>query len=97
MTTKLIARWTAPEDGAGFDADYLSTHAKLASALPDVTFSSGKCASGPYYRMAQLSWDSQEAMGAALGSPEGASLMGDTERLQQSFGNKVDVLIVNED
>ena len=54
MTTKLIALWTAPDDGAGFDADYLATHAKLASAIPGVTFTSGKCVSGPYYRMAQL-------------------------------------------
>jgi uncharacterized protein (TIGR02118 family) len=97
MTTKLIALWTAPEDGEGFDADYKQTHAKLAAALPGVTFSSGRCASGPYFRMATLAWDSQEAMGGALGSPEGAALMGDTERLQSTFGNKADVLIVNED
>ena len=97
MTTKLIALWTAPDDGAGFDADYLATHAKLASAIPGVTFTSGKCVSGPYYRMAQLSFESQETMGAGLGSSEGAALMGDSERLQQAFGNKVEVLIVNED
>ena len=97
MTTKLIALWTAPADGDGFDADYLATHAKLASALPGVSFSSGKCSSGPYYRIAELSFESQETMGGALGSSEGAALMGDTERLQQTFGNKVDVLIVNED
>ena len=47
--------------------------------------------------VAELSFESQETMGAALGSSEGASLMGDTERLQQTFGNKVDVLIVNGD
>jgi uncharacterized protein (TIGR02118 family) len=98
MTTKLIALWTTPNDGDAFDADYLATHAKLASALPGVTFSSGKCApGGAYYRMATLAFDSQEAMGGALGGSEGAALMGDTERLQQTFGNKADVLIVNED
>ena len=97
MTTKLIALWTAPTDGDGFDADYLATHAKIASGLPGVTFTSGKCASGPYYRIAELAFESQETMGAALGSSGGAELMGDTERLQQTFGNKVDVLIVNED
>src|SRR3954468_12713184 len=97
MTTKLIALWTAPEDGDGFDADYLATHAKLCSALPGVTYSTGRCVSGPYFRMASLEFESQEAMGAALGSSDGAALMGDTERLQQAFGNKADVLIVNED
>jgi uncharacterized protein (TIGR02118 family) len=96
--TKLIALWTAPTDVDGFEADYASTHAKLASAVPGVTFSSGRCApGGPYYRLAELAFASGDAMGAGLGSPEGAAVMADGERLQQAFGNKLDVLIVNED
>ena len=97
MTTKLIALWTAPSDVEGFDADYLATHAGLARTVPGVTFSSGRCVSGPYFRIAELSFASQEAMGAGLGGAEGAALMADSERLQQAFGNKLDVLIVNED
>jgi uncharacterized protein (TIGR02118 family) len=97
MTTKLIALWTAPSDADGFEADYLATHAGLAAAVPGVSFSSGRCASGPYYRIAELSFESQEAMGAGLGSPEGAAVMVDGERLQKEFGNKLDVLIVNAD
>ena len=97
MTTKLLALWTAPSDAEGFDADYLATHAGLARAVPGVTFSSGRCVSGPYYRVAELEFESQEAMGAGLGGAEGASLLADGERLQQTFGNKLDVLIVNAD
>ena len=97
MTTKLIALWTAPSDAEGFEADYLATHASLAAAVPGVTFSSGRCMSGPYYRIAELSFESGEAMGAGLGGAEGAAVMADGERLQQAFGNKLDVLIVNAD
>lgn len=97
MTTKLIALWTAPTDVEGFEADYTATHAGLAAAIPGVTFSSGRCVSGPYYRIAELSFASQEAMGAGLGGAEGAAVMVDGERLQKEFGNKLDVLIVNAD
>ena len=97
MTTKLIALWTAPTDADGFAADYLATHAGLAAAVPGVSFSSGRCVSGPYYRIAELAFESQDAMGAGLGSPEGAAVMVDGERLQKEFGNKLDVLIVNAD
>jgi uncharacterized protein (TIGR02118 family) len=97
MTTKLIALWSAPTDGAGFDADYLATHAALARAVPGVTFSSGRCVSGPYYRIAELSFDSQEAMGAGLGGAEGAAVMADGQRLQEAFGNKLEVLVVEQD
>ena len=97
MTTKLIALWSAPSDVDGFEADYLATHAGLARAVPGVTFSSGRCMSGPYHRIAELSFESQESMGAGLGGAEGAALMADSDRLQQEFGNKVDVLIVNAD
>ena len=97
MTTKLIALWSAPSDVDGFEADYRATHAGLARAVPGVTFTAGRCVSGPYHRVAELSFPSQEAMGAGLGGAEGAALMADGERLQQAFGNKLEVLIVDED
>ena len=98
MTTKLIALWTAPSsDADGFDADYLATHVELARAVPGVTFSSGRCMSGPYYRVAELAFASQQTMGTGLGGAEGAALLADGERLQQAFGNKLDVLIVKGD
>ena len=95
---KLVALWTAPADPDGFDADYLETHAKLCRALPGlVSFSSGRCVSGPYFRTADLAFESGETMGAGLGGPEGAALLEDTERLQSTFGNKVETLVVATD
>jgi uncharacterized protein (TIGR02118 family) len=95
---KLVALWTAPSDADAFDADYLATHAGLCKAIPGlVSFSSGRCVSGPFYRVAELAFDSGETLGAGLGSPEGAALMADSERLSTAFGNKVVALIVNAD
>lgn len=95
---KLVALWTAPADPDAFDADYLATHAKLAQAVPGlVSFSSGRCVSGPYHRTAELVFESGETLGAGLGSPDGAALMADSERLQETFGNKLDALIVDVD
>ncbi|HEX2850025.1 MAG TPA: EthD family reductase [Acidimicrobiales bacterium] len=94
---KLVALWTAPDDVAGFDADYTATHAELARALPGVDAEFNKAvAPGPYHRIAELRFESMDALQAALGSPEGAKVLGDAQRLQESFGNKLDVLIVDQ-
>ena len=95
---KLVALWTEPADPDAFDADYLKTHAALCKSLPGiVSFSSGRCVSGPFWRTADLAFESGETLGAGLGGAEGAALMADTERLQSTFGNKVETLIVNTD
>lgn len=94
---KLVALWTAPDDVAGFDADYTATHAVLAQKVPGVDFETSKAAMpGPYHRIAELKFASMEALQSALGSPEAAELMADGQRLQESFGNKLDVLIVDQ-
>ena len=65
-----------PADPAAFDAYYTSTHVPLAEKIPGMTsFTHRHCASldgsqPPYYLIAELSFPSQEAMGAALASPE---------------------------
>ena len=70
---KLVALWTEPADPDGFDADYLKTHAALCRALPGlVSFSSGRCVSGPFWRTADLAFESGEALGAGLGGASAA-------------------------
>jgi uncharacterized protein (TIGR02118 family) len=65
-----------PADPAAFDAYYTSTHAPLAEKIPGMaSFTHRHCASPdgskpPYFLIAELSFPSQEAMGASLGSPE---------------------------
>ena len=72
-----------PADPAAFDAYYTSTHVPLAEKIPGMTsYTYRHCASldgsqPPYHLIAELSWPSQEAMGAALGSPEAQAATGD--------------------
>jgi uncharacterized protein (TIGR02118 family) len=72
-----------PTDPAAFDAHYTNTHAPLAEKIPGLSsFTYRHTASldgtqPPYYLIAELSWPSQEAMGAALNSPEGQAAAAD--------------------
>jgi uncharacterized protein (TIGR02118 family) len=72
-----------PTDPAAFDAHYTNTHAPLAEKIPGMSsFTYRHTASldgtqPPYYLIAELSWPSQEAMGAALGSAEAQAATAD--------------------
>jgi uncharacterized protein (TIGR02118 family) len=72
-----------PADPAAFDAYYTSTHVPLAEKIPGMTsYTYRHCASldgsqPPYHLIAELSWPSQEAMGAALGSAEAQTAIAD--------------------
>ena len=72
-----------PADPAAFDSYYASTHRPLAEKIPGlVSFTARHCDSldgsqPPYYLLAELSFPSQEAMGAAPGSPEAQAATAD--------------------
>ena len=97
MTTKLVALWTTPDDAEGFEADHLSTHMALVGTVPGLKNAiASKALDGPYYRMAELMFDDAGALGAAMASDEGTALLADSGRLQETYGTKLDVLIVEE-
>ena len=72
-----------PADPAAFDAYYTSTHVPLVEKIPGLdSFTHRHCASldgsqPPYYLLAELSFPSQEAMGASLTSPEAQAATAD--------------------
>ena len=72
-----------PTDPAAFDAHYTNTHAPLAEKIPGMTsFTYRHCASPdgsqpPYFLIAELSFPSQEVMGASLGTPEAQAATAD--------------------
>ena len=77
MVHRLVVSYGQPEDPAAFDAYYRETHTPLALKQPGlVRLTFGHAASldpsqqAPYL-VAELDFDSEEAMGAALASPEG--------------------------
>jgi uncharacterized protein (TIGR02118 family) len=75
---KLVVCYGAPEDPAAFDRYYADTHVPLVHKIPDLRrFEAGKVlgttdgSPAPYYFLAELWFDSPEALEAAMGSAEG--------------------------
>ena len=72
-----------PSDPAAFDAYYAATHKPLADKIPGMTsYTFRHCYSldaspPPYYLLAELAWESEEALNAALNSPEGRAAAAD--------------------
>jgi uncharacterized protein (TIGR02118 family) len=80
MTVKLVVLYTQPGDPAAFDEHYLSVHLPMVAKIPGVQRAESGTFTGAmdggdqtYYRIAELYFADQEAMGAAFGSPEGAA------------------------
>ena len=93
---KLYALWSAPNDEAAFTADYLATHAELCKALPGIqdVVTGVPLPGSPYARVTELVFPTTDALMAALGSAEMGPVMADSGRLQETFANKVDAVIV---
>ena len=77
MVHRLVVSYGQPTDPAAFDTYYRDTHAPLALQQPGlVRLTYGHAQSldpaqpGPYL-VAELDFDSEEAMGASMASPEG--------------------------
>ena len=81
---KLVVAYGAPEDPAALDKHYANTHVPLAEKIPDVQrFEAGKIlgapdgSPAPFYFLAELWFDSAEALQAAMGSAEGQAAADD--------------------
>ena len=77
MVHRLVVSYGQPEDPAQFDAHYRDTHTPLAVRMPGlVRLTTGKPQSmdpshpAPYL-VAELDFDSEQAMGESLSSSEG--------------------------
>jgi len=77
MTAKLIVLYKKPADTKAFDDHYFNIHVPLAEKMPGLIKSSYSRITGSpmgqpgFYLMAELTFDSQEALQQALASPEG--------------------------
>jgi uncharacterized protein (TIGR02118 family) len=81
---KAIVLYGHPSDPAAFDEHYASVHTPLVEKLPglmlfEVSRVVGTAEGGdlPYYRIAELSFESQEGLQAGLSSPEGQETVAD--------------------
>ena len=87
----LIALYNKPADVAAFDDYYFSRHVPLAKTIPGLRryeTSSGAIGSAytdsPYHLIAILTFDSMDAIQAALGSPDGKATAGDLSNFAQA-------------
>jgi uncharacterized protein (TIGR02118 family) len=81
---RLVALYKTPKDTAAFDAYYRSTHIPLAKKIPglrayDISRGPVATPAGPsdFHLVATLTFDSMDALQAALASPEGQATAGD--------------------
>lgn len=83
---QLTALYGHPQDPAAFDRYYQQTHSVLAAKIPGLKgYIANKPASinpqeqSPYYLIAELYFESMEALQAAFQSPEGQAAAGDLQ------------------
>jgi len=94
----LYALWATPPDQEAFEAYYAETHAPLAAKLPGIrelnlVKTSDGLGDAPslHYRIAELVFDSKEALDECQQSPEWDALVADAgimvERFEVTLGN----------
>ncbi|MGY1697347.1 EthD family reductase [Geodermatophilus sp. SYSU D00814] len=83
MVHRLVVSYGQPEDPAAFDAHYRDTHIPITVRMPGlVRFTTGRpqpldpSTPAPYW-VAELDFDSEQAMGAAFASEEGRASAAD--------------------
>ncbi|MDO0930459.1 EthD family reductase [Streptomyces sp. DG2A-72] len=89
MTARFIVLFETPAGPEAFDRHYHDVHIPLARRLPGLRrYTIGRdlvAVRGgfPYYRVAELEWDSMDELHAAFASPEGRAAAADTAHLQK--------------
>lgn len=101
MTVKLVVMYTHPEDAEEFDRHYLGIHMPLVSKLPGLQRTdTGRVVTAldggdqTYYRITNLYFADDAALGAAFGSEEGQATAADYGKIAPA-GSRM--FIVNED
>ncbi len=100
---KLIAFYSQPENPEDFDKQYFETHLPLAQKMPglarvEVSKLTKNIMGGdlPHYMMAELTFDSMDALNNALKSPEGqaagANLMSFASKYVTMTSSEVSVI-----
>jgi uncharacterized protein (TIGR02118 family) len=84
MSAQLVVLYNTPADPTASEQYYQGTHVPIAKRIPGLrsyTINKGPIAApagaSPYFLIATLTFDSLDALQAALGSPEGAAAAAD--------------------
>ena len=88
VALKLVVLYTQPDDPDAFDRYYLETHMPLVAKIPGLqraeTGRFGAALDGgekAYYRMAELYFADEQAVGAAFASEEGQATAADYQQI----------------
>lgn len=98
----LVVLYTKPEDTAGFDAHYLSTHVPLAEAVPGSTWTFTRMTGTPrggepaYYLKAEAAFADDASLQAGLASAEMRETGRDAAQLVGRFGIEATMLLGTE-
>lgn len=81
---KLVVLYGQPDDPAGFEDHYTNVHLPIAAAIPGVSRFEASRGVGtpdggrsPYFRMAELWYESQEALESSMASEGGQAAVND--------------------
>jgi uncharacterized protein (TIGR02118 family) len=83
LAAQVLELYNVPADPTAFEQHYRGTHIPIAKRMPGLrsyVINGGPLASvggAPYYLVAVLSFDSIDAIKAAMGSPEGRAMLAD--------------------
>ena len=90
---KLIVLWNTPEDPGAFERHYSDVHIPLVKQMPGLRrYTIGRHVTAPrggepyYWRIAELEWDTMDALQKALQSPQGQATAQDAASLVRSTG-----------
>ncbi len=88
MTVKLVVLYTQPDNAESFDEHYLGVHGPLVDKIPGLQkWEGGRFAGAAdggemtYHRIAELWFDDQAALEAALATDEGKQTAGDYQEI----------------
>lgn len=95
---KLVVQYPKPKDPAHFDKYFRETHVPLVKKMPGLRATSFGPATGPegegaFFWVFVGTWDSVDAIKAALGSPEGQAAVADIPNY--ATGGGPTILFVN--
>jgi uncharacterized protein (TIGR02118 family) len=88
MTVKLVVLYTHPEDADAFNRHYLDVHMPLAGKIPGLQRAeTGRISTAldggehTYFRVAELYFADQEALGKGFASDEGKATAADYQQI----------------
>jgi uncharacterized protein (TIGR02118 family) len=89
---KQIVLWNTPEDPVAFERHYRDVYIPLVKQLPGLRRYTIGCHATehregePYYWIAELEWDSMDALQKAFQSPQGQATAQEVENLASGTG-----------